>query len=171
MGGVSKSDTNLQLATKEIPGVFGTPESARRAGQAESLLGRQSPLAGLLQNILSGGQTAGEAGFAGTIGDIVGGGGQDLSKVLATNLVSQRQGDIGNILRGGRGQQMEQLGAIRGLLELAGLAMPQVVGGQTVTGRTAPFDPTGVSGTGLDVLLDPIGGSLRKRFPSPTDIF
>ena len=166
MGGVSRSTSQQQIAAKEIPGVFGTPEAGARAGQAERLLGAESPLAGLLQSVLSGGQTAGERGFAGTIGDIVGAGGQDLSKALAASLVSQRQGDIGNIMGGARGQQMEQLGAVRGLLELAGLAMPQVVGGQVTRGETAPFDPTGVSGTKLDVLVDPIGGRLRRARPS-----
>lgn len=166
MGGASRSTSQSELMAKEIPGVFGTPEAGARARRAEGLLGAESPLASILQSVLSGGQTAGERGFAGTIGDIVGAGGQDLSKALAASLVSQRQGDIGNILGGARGQQMEQLGAVRGLLELAGLAMPQVVGGQVTRGETAPFDPTGISGTKLDIALDPLGGSLRRKRPS-----
>ena len=56
---------------------------------------------------------------------------------------------------------MEQLGGIRGLLELAGLAMPQVVGGQVTRGKAGPFEP--VSGSKLDVLVDPLGGRVRRK--------
>lgn len=139
MGSFQRQESQAGLQTKEVPGVFGTPKSAEIAQGIEGRIGRQSPLQQILEGALLQGQTtAGETGLSSAISDIVGGGGQDLSKALATALVSERQTGIGGLQRGATLQQAENEQAIRGLLELAGLAMPQVVGGQVSRGVSGP---------------------------------
>lgn len=150
IGGLSGSGafegggTTSELQTKQFPGVFGTPESGRIAGQLEALLGQgQSPFLQQFQQELGGGfgpqtgseqslidaimsQTQGQTATRG-LGPATQGA---LGTAIAPTLVGLKQQRLQSLLGGaqaGLGQRGQTLG---GLLELAGLAMPQIIAGQ-----------------------------------------
>ena len=108
--------------------MFGAEEGAKIGAQLESIF-NTSPIGG--QPFLP--QTQSEQGFLKSISDLTQGAAATrglgpatqggLAQNLAPALMGLRQQDIGNQLNV-RGQD------IQGLLELAGLVMPQIIGGQ-----------------------------------------
>lgn len=155
---MQKQESKVGLATKEVPGVFGTPDAKRIAELAQSQIGQrgESPLSALLSQALTGGgPTAAETGLQQAISQVVGGG--DISKALAPSLVQARASGIGGLLQALGVQQQagaEQRGqTLQGLLGLAELAMPQVVAGQITEGVSEPD---------IKAMLDP-GGFLTKQ--------
>ncbi len=137
--------TKSELQVKELPGIFGAGEDpSRLATAAETLLGPQAGFLSQLQQELAqptfGAQTAGEEALLSSIQAATQGATAArglgpatqgaLSQALAPTLVGLRQQRVGNLAQAlgleqaGRGQQ------IGGLLELAGLAAPQVIAGQ-----------------------------------------
>lgn len=152
MGSVSSGKSETGIATKEVPGVFGTPDAARIAGQIQGRIGRrgESPLSALLSQALTGGPTAAEGGLQQAVSQAIGGG--DITQALAPSLLSARGSGIAGLLQALGTQQQagtEQRGqSLQGLLELAGLAMPQVVAGQITKAESKPdikgfLDPGG----------------------------
>jgi hypothetical protein len=148
MGSISSSKSKQELVTKETPGVFGTPDAARVAGAARGQIGQrtESPLSAFLSQALTGGgPTAAETGLQQAVSQAVGGG--DISQALAPSLIQARGSGIANLLQALGTQQ--QAGAegrgqtLQGLLQLAELAMPQVVAGQVTKGKS------GQPGTGF----------------------
>lgn len=156
MGGSSSTQTT-DFLVKQFPGLFGTPEGARIGGQLESTLGGpgftsafSQPLEQALLSPTFGPETASEQALLGSIMDVTAGRGAvrglgaptqaSLAQSIAPELIGMRQGRIENLLGaqsqditaglGGRGQN------IGGLIELAGLAMPQLIGGSTGTGKS-----------------------------------
>lgn len=164
--GKSKSTSTFQV--KEFPGVFGTPESARIAGQAEQLLGAtpyQTPeapsLAGLLERELTqpsfAPTTESEQALLSQISEMTQGASAlrglgpatqaSLAQTLAPALVQQRQQRVSNLqqalggqlqqraqdIQSGLGIGSQQAQTIALLMELAGMAMPQRIGGTTST--------------------------------------
>jgi hypothetical protein len=153
MGSVSSGKSKSGIATKEVPGVFGTPDAARIAGLAQEQIGQrgESPLSALLSQALTGGgPTAAETGLQQAVGQAVGGG--DISQALAPALIGARGSGIANLLQAlGTQQQTGAQGrgqTLQGLLQLAELAMPQVVAGQITKAESKPdmkgfLDPGG----------------------------
>lgn len=152
MGGISGSKETSKPVFHQFPGVFGTPDSARIAGNLEQLLGSgisSSPFRQpLVQSILNpefGPTTASEEALLDTISQRTQGASAlrglgpstpgALAQNLAPALIGLRQQRIGN-LSGALGQDIGIRGQdIQGLIELAGLAMPQIVGGQKSKGN------------------------------------
>jgi hypothetical protein len=127
---------------RQFPGAFGaSPESGRLAGSLEDILSggtrfepRSMSETNLINSLadLAGGRSAVRGLGAPTAGSVAG--------AIAPTLVGLRQGE--------RGQN------IQGLLELIGLAMPQVVGGQRTRGRQFQF---GLGGEGSGEALKLLG--------------
>lgn len=142
MGSISTSKSKQELQTKKIPGVFGTRASARVAGAARGQIGQrsESPLSAFLTQALTGGQTAAETGLQSAVSEAVGGG--DISQALAPSLIQARGSGIANLLQAlGTQQQAGAQGrgqTLQGLLQLAELAMPQVIAGQATRGKSGP---------------------------------
>ena len=138
--GASKSKSTSAPVFKEFPGAYPTgvagsrEKSGELAGSLESLLADQS----FLQPDFAP-QTTNEQNLLNSLMDVTAGRGAvrglgaptqaGLAESIAPTLLGLRQQDIQNRL-GARGQD------IGGLLELIGLAMPQLIGGQTSTSRS-----------------------------------
>ena len=147
MGSFGKQKSSLQ--TQQFPGLFGTDVGSGIGQQLQDIFGGgQSQIGSQLINELLNptfgattaseqslldsviGQTGGRTAARGLGAPTEGG----LAKALAPELIGMRQGRITNLLgalgaeRGFRGQD------IQGLLELAGLSMPQIVAGQRGSG-------------------------------------
>ena len=142
MGSIQTQKSKQELVTKETPGVFGTPEAGRVAGAARQQIGQrgESPLSAFLTQALTGGPTAAETGLQQAVSQAVGGG--DISQALAPSLIQARGAGIANLLQALGTQQQagaQQRGqTLQGLLQLAELAMPQVVAGQVTAGKAGP---------------------------------
>jgi hypothetical protein len=156
--GITTQKSETGLAAEEVPGVFGTPKSRRIAELAQARIGQrgESPLSALLSQALTGGgPTAAEAGLQQAVGQAVGGG--DITRALAPSLVSARGSGISGLLQALGTQQQagtEQRGqSLQGLLELAGLAMPQIIAGQISKAESKPD---------LKAFLDPGGAVLNQ---------
>ncbi len=156
MGGSSSKQTT-DFIVKEFPGLFGTPEGARVGGKLENILGRpafDSPFSQPLEQALLqptfGPETASEQALLGSIMDVTAGRGAvrglgaptqaSLAQSVAPQLIGMRQQGIENLL-GAQGQDItaglgERGQTIGGLTELAGLVMPQLIGGGTGTGKS-----------------------------------
>ena len=157
MGSLQKQESKTGIATQQAPGVFDTPESRRIAELAQARIDQrgESPLSAFLTQALTGGPTAAETGLQQAVGQAVGGG--DISRALAPALTQARGAGIANLLQalgtqqqagvGGRGQTLQ------GLLQLAELAMPQVIAGQITKAETKPD---------ISAFLDPGGAVLEQ---------
>lgn len=76
MGSAQRSETKGELQTQVLPGVYGTPESARIATQVQGLIGQrqQSPFATQLQSILRGAPSTEENALMSAVQKLTGGG-------------------------------------------------------------------------------------------------
>ncbi len=170
MGGVKGGIDTSKLQVQQFPGAFGTPDSARIAGNLESLLGGgpefgftsafQQPFQSAVLSPEFGADTASEQALLKSISSLTQGAsaarGLDqatpgaLAQNLAPALIGLRQQDIQN-LSGGlqqeiglRGQDIGIRGQdIQGLTELIGLAMPQIVAGQQAKGKSGGLEVGG----------------------------
>jgi hypothetical protein len=143
--GKQKGEARGGLETRIFPGAFGQPEAQRLARSLEDLLGAPTPTAGfrpqsaaqqqLIRDLTE--QVSGQAAVRG-LGRPTG---ASVAQAIAPTLVgfqqAQQQADLAR-----RAQ------TIQGLLELTGLALPQIVGGQTTRERQRGFQlgvaaPTG----------------------------
>lgn len=137
--GVSKSKETSSPIFRQFAGAYGGgkgdyTQSSRLAGSLEGVLGNSDFL-----NPDYGPQTENESNLINSLMDLTAGRGavrglgsptqSGLATALAPTLVDLRNQDIQN-------RTAVRSQDIAGLLELIGLAMPQVVGGQSSTGRS-----------------------------------
>ncbi len=157
-GSRQSSDFNVQ----QFPGLFGSPEGQRVGGTLESLLGQgtggsafANPFQQAVLNPQFGPTTGSEQGFLKSIMDLTQGAAATrglgpatqggLAQNLAAPLMQLRQQQIGNLGQG-IGQDLQARGQdIQGLIELAGLVMPQLVGGNTSSGKSGQFGIAGAA--------------------------
>jgi hypothetical protein len=171
-GGGSKSS----FQTKSLPGIFEAQGSAKRIGASleDILSGIQTggqTQAQLQQETLRpefGAQSASEQALLEQIMSLTGGKSAArglgpatqgaLAQDLAPALIGLRESRLGG-LRGAAGiEQAGQAQAIQGLLELAGLAAPQVVGGQ-VSKTKGGVNLGGLAGLAGSLIAGPAGGA------------
>lgn len=144
-GAFDPGGTTSDLQTKQFPGIFGAGADPRRlATAAERLLQQPGGFLGQLQQELGqptfGAQTAAEEGLLSAIQSATQGATAArglgpatqgaLAQALAPTLVGLRQQRVSNLAQA---LGLEQAGVgqrVGGLLQLGGLAMPQIIAGQ-----------------------------------------
>lgn len=154
MVSAQSSREQTQLATQQLPGAFGTPESRRIAQQFEGLLqgGATSPFQGALRSAIlqpSFAATGPEAQQIRGIANLVQGGAATrglgpatqaaVASAVAPAVAGLQQAKVGELQSALTGDIEAQLGRrgidIGGLAELTGLAQPQVLTGQRGTSK------------------------------------
>lgn len=154
--GWGTESTESELKVEQFRGLFDLPAGPGRiGGQLESLLGEGvrgafgQPLEQALLQPEFGPTTASETAVLESLMDLTAGRGAvrglgaptqaGLAQTIAPTLVGMRQQGIQNLM-GARAQDVGVRGQdIMGLLELAGLSMPQLIGGQESRGRGTKF--------------------------------
>lgn len=158
MVSASKSDEQSGLESILGPSIFETEDGARIAQKLQELISgglETSPFEAPLQSLLTdpGAQGPSEADFIRAVTALSTGGpgaattASGLNEALAPGILQFRNNQIGNLQRA-FGQDIQgQLGnrelTGRGLAELAGLAAPQIVAGQTQAGKGRPLIKSG----------------------------
>ena len=167
--GFSSSKQSTGFQAQQLPGLFGQGrqfEPGREIGQQlQSVLGGISPESAFQQpfeqSVLSpefGPQSLAENELLNSLAALTQGTSAlrglgpstpgALAQSLAPALIGLRQQQVGNLQGGAQLDLARNQQLIAGLLELAGLAIPQTVGGQVGSGRSFSFTPPTI-GLGL----------------------
>ena len=162
MGSTSRSQETTEFQTKEFPGLFGTTEGRRIGGQLDQLLGSQSVFGQQLQQQLTQPTFQPTEAERNLIQSAISGiQGQTAVRGLGPATAGAKAQGVAPLVQGLQGQRVSNLqqafaqdveagaGQAEALLQLAELALPQILAGQTGTSR----------GTGVQV-----GGQIAQAF-------
>lgn len=151
MGGQSSSSQTSQPQFQTFPGAFGYGQSAGLMNQAQGIINQQSPYSGALQqSILNpqfGPATTAESNLLNSLMDLTSGRTasrglgaptqESLAAGIAPEMVGLQQSQIQNLMGGQGLTQALQGQNLNALLNMVGLAMPQVVGGNVTKGTSS----------------------------------